>query len=324
MSTTTRVSGRSTRRMRARRGISAAALAVAVGAGMFGALAVTGPAQAAPAEADIEVRADDSAQGKAGEKANVGFEVENLDDDDDVAVVVTIRAPANAQIESANPCKVVPNRTAATCQGTLKHGQKLKGTIRLVLRTGGDSEGSIVARLAAGQRVSDPKPGNNDAKFKVKVTGGSPTPSKSTRASQSASADPAATSTEEIAPPEAGNGAIPREEPKTTPVKDEGGLSFGFWIGVVAIVAALGLVGSLFYFRRKDRLEPDTGVFQLPNAGGDNPTSVIPPYSGGSTVYGSPAAPPPPAGPPGPPVPPPVPGPGNNDQTILMRRPDDL
>ncbi|MEV0560003.1 hypothetical protein [Dactylosporangium sp. NPDC050588] len=328
MSTTTRVAGRSTRRMRARRRISAAALAVAVGAGMFGALAVTGPAQAAPAEADIEARADGSAQGKAGEKASVGFEVENHDDAD-VVVVVTIRAPSNAQIESANPCKVVPNRTAATCQGTLKGKQKINGTIQLVLRTGGDGEGSIVARIAANQRVSDPKPGNNDAKFKVKVTGASPTPSKSVKSSRSASADPAATSTEEIAPPEAGNGAIPREEPKTTPVKDEGGLSFGFWIGVVAIVAALGLVGSLFYFRRKDRLEPETGVFQLPNAGGDNPTSVIPPYQGGSTVYGSPAAPPP--GPPGPPFPPGPPGPpsgppapGNNDQTILMRRPNDL
>ncbi|MFF5226913.1 hypothetical protein [Dactylosporangium sp. NPDC000521] len=329
MSTTTRVAGRSARHGAAHRRIAAVAMAAAFAGGALGTLAVAQPAHAAPAEADVEAKADGSVQGKAGDKASLGFRVANHDKvDGDVAVIVRITLRGNsAQIESAridSPGSCAVERNTATCRTTLRGEASAKGSVQLVLRAAGEAEGTVAIGLAPNQRVSDPKPGNNTDAFKIRVTGGSPTPSKSTRASQSASADPAATSTEEIAPPEAGNGAIPREDPKTTPVKNGGGLSFGFWIGVVAIVAALGLVGSLFYFRRKDRLEPDTGVFQLPNAGGDNPTSVIPPYTGGSTVYGSPAAPPPPPGPPVPPGPPPVPGPGSNDQTILMRRPDDL
>ncbi|MDG6109505.1 hypothetical protein Daura_09390 [Dactylosporangium aurantiacum] len=345
---TTRVAGRSARHDAAHRRVAAAAaLAVAVGAGVFGALAAARPAHAATAEADIEAKVGDgSVQGKAGEKTSVGFQVENHGKID-VAVVVTIRVPSNAQIESAGSCAVASNRTVASCQANLKAGASANGSIQLVLRSGGEGEGSVVARLAANQRVTDPKPGNNDAKFKLRVTGASATasPSKSTRASRSASAEPTGTSDEVIAPPEAGNGAIPREDPTTKPVSDSGGLGFGFWIGVIAIVAALGLVGSLFYFRRKDRLEPDTGVFQRPNIGQDNPTSVITPgvygspaapsYQGGpggSNVYGAPPAPPagfPPAASPGfPPAAPPPPGmppaPGANDQTVLMRRPDDL
>lgn len=346
MSTTTRVAGRSARHGAAHRRIVAAALAAAFGGGALGTLVAVQPALAATAEADIEAKVGDgSIQGKAGEKTSVGFQVENHGKID-VAVVVTIRVPGNAQIESAGSCAVAGNRTAATCQATLKAGASANGSIQLLLRSGGEGEGTVVARLAANQRVTDPKPGNNDAKFKLRVTGGSasPTPSKSTRASRSASAEPTGTSDEVIAPPEAGNGALPREEPTAKPVSGGGGLGFGFWIGVVAIVAALGLVGSLFYFRRKDRLEPDTGVFQRPNIGQDNPTSVITPgvygapaaspyqsgpgygqgAPGGSNVYGAPPAPPagfPPAAPPPPGVPP---APGANDQTILMRRPDDL
>ncbi|GAA1517628.1 hypothetical protein GCM10009827_035810 [Dactylosporangium maewongense] len=334
MSTTTRVAGRSVRHDAAHRRIAAVALAAAFAGGVLGTLAVAQPAHAAPAEADIEAKAGNGVQGKAGDKSRIGFQVANHGKVN-AAVVVVVTVPENVQIESAGSCQV--SGRSATCTTTIRGGASANGSVQLVLRTGGEGEGRVVARLAPNQEVSDPKPGNNTDTFKIRVVGSaSPSPSKSVKSSRSASADPAATSTEEIAPPEAGNGAIPREEPKTAPVKSEGGLSFGFWIGVVAIVAALGLVGSLFYFRRRDRLEPDTGVYQLPNAGGDNPTSVIPPYQGGSNVYGSPAAPPPgppgppfPPGPPGPPLGPPSgppvpPPPGNNDQTILMRRPNDL
>ncbi|MEV0127249.1 hypothetical protein AB0H83_02095 [Dactylosporangium sp. NPDC050688] len=334
---TTRVAGRSARHDAAHRRIAAAALAVAVGAGLAGALVAARPAHAVTTEADIEAKVrDGSIQGKAGEKASVGYQVENHGKID-VAVAITIRVPGNAQIESAGSCTVADSRTAATCQATLKAGASANGSIRLLLRSGGEGEGTISARFAANQKVTDPRPGNNDDKFKLRVTGASASASKSTRASRSASAEPTGTSDEVIAPPEAGNGAIPRADPTTKPVSDSGGLGFGFWIGVIAIVAALGLVGSLFYFRRKDRLEPDTGVFHLPGAGQDRPTSVITPgvygspappsyqggpgyggqgAPGGSNVYGAPPAPPPPPGIP--------PAPGSNDQTILMRRPDDL
>jgi hypothetical protein len=290
------------------------------------------------------MRAGGGVQGKAGEKKAVGFQVTNHGK---VAVTVVVRVGvrgSTAQIESAESCNVAATGTAATCQ--LKAGGSATGSIQILLRTAGESEGSITASIA-GQQATDPKPGNNVDTFKVRVTGASASPSKSTRASRSATAEPTGGASDEvIAPPEAGNGAIPQDEANKTPVKDESGLSFGFWVGVVAILAALGLVGSLFYFRRKDRLEPDTGVFHLPNAGHDNPTSVITPgvygspppppaFQGGSNVYGAPPAPapPPPAFPPPsfppPSFPPPAgpPGmspPGANDQTILMRRPDDL
>ncbi|WP_327005544.1 hypothetical protein OHA72_63065 [Dactylosporangium sp. NBC_01737] len=318
-------------------------------------------------EADIETKiGNNTIQGKAGAKTSIGFQITNHGKVD-VGVTITIQVPANTEIESAGNCNVGGNRRAASCQVTMKASASVNGSVQVVLRTAGEGNGSVVAKLSANQKVTDPKPGNDSEGFRVRVTGASATPSasKSTRASRSASADPTGTSDEVIAPPEAGNGAIPREDPKTPVSSDSGGLSFGFWIGVVAIVAALGLVGSLFYFRRKDRLEPDTGVFNLPTAGHDHPTSVITPgvygspaapapagpafqsaqnYGGqgygqsfqpgqgapaGPSVYGAPAAPPiaPPIGsrPAGPPVgPPPASGPGANDQTIIMRRPDDL
>ncbi|MFC4044008.1 hypothetical protein ACFO1B_36780 [Dactylosporangium siamense] len=339
--------------------LAAAGIAAALASGGFGALVIAQPAHAATTPAtDIETTVDNgNIQGKAGAKTAVGFEVSNRGDIK-VAVGITIRVPGNTQIESAGDCTVVGgNRTAATCTKALDAKQSFKGSIQVVLRTAGEGNGGVDARITT-QKVNDSKPGNNAAQFKIRVTGASATPSasKSTRASRSASADPAATSDEIIAPPEAGNGAIPRDDPKTTVSKDSGGLSFGFWIGVVAIVAALGLVGSLFYFRRKDRLEPDTGVFNLPAAGHDQATSVITPgvygspaapagaafqggqgygqgfppgqgAPGGPNVYGGPPAAPP-AGPPAAGFPPaggpPAPAPGANDQTIIMRRPDDL
>ncbi|MEV4511880.1 hypothetical protein AB0K00_23285 [Dactylosporangium sp. NPDC049525] len=352
----------SARRVSARRA-AAAWVAVAVAAGGFGSLVVAQPAHAATAEADVEARVGgNTVQGKVGAKVAVGYQITNHGKID-VGVAVTIQAPRNAEIESAAGCAVGGNRRIASCQiPALKAGASVNGSFQLVLRTAGeDDSGDVTAKIAT-QKVTDPKPGNNGAGFKTRVTGASATPSasKSTRASRSASADPTGTSDEVIAPPEAGNGAIPRDDPKTQVSNDTGGLSFGFWIGVVAIVAALGLVGSLFYFRRKDRLEPDTGVFNLPTAGRDNPTSVITPgvygspaaapagpafqnaqnyggqgygqgfqpgqgAPGASGVYGAQAAPPvgpPLAGPP--PAGPPAPAPGANDQTIIMRRPDDL
>ncbi|MFC4996435.1 hypothetical protein ACFPIJ_01190 [Dactylosporangium cerinum] len=337
--------------------VAAAGIAAAIASGGFGALVIAQPAHAATLEADIETRVGNgNIQGKAGAKTAIRFGVTNHGKIP-VAVGVTIRVPGNTQIESAGDCTVVgDNRTTATCAKDLEAGKSFSGSIQVVLRTAGEGTGGIDARITT-QKVNDPKPGNNAAQFKIRVTGASATPSasKSTRASSSTSADPAATSDEIIAPPEAGNGAIPRDDPKTTVSKDSGGLSFGFWIGVVAIVAALGLVGSLFYFRRKDRLEPDTGVFNLPAAGHDQATSVITPgvygspaapagaafqggqgygqgfpagqgAPGGPNVYGAPPAPP--AGPPAAGFPPaggpPAPGPGANDQTIIMRRPHDL
>jgi hypothetical protein len=338
------------------RRVAAAGVAAAIASGGFGALVIAQPAHAATLEADIETKVGNgNIQGKAGAKTAIGFQVTNHGKIK-VAVAITIRVPGNTQIESAGDCAVGGNRTTAACAKALEPGQSVTESVQVVLRTAGEGNGVVDSKITT-QKVSDPKPGNNAAAFKIRITGASATPSasKSTRASHSASADPASTSDEDIAPPEAGNGAIPRDEPKTTVSKDSGGLSFGFWIGVVAIVAALGLVGSLFYFRRKDRLEPDTGVFNLPTAGRDQATSVITPSvygspaapagaafqsgqgygqgfpaghgaPGGSNVYGVPPAPP--AGPPmaGPPAAgfPPAPAPGANDQTIIMRRPDDL
>jgi hypothetical protein len=337
MSMTTRVAGRSARHNAAHRRIAAVALAAAFGGGALGTLVVAQPAHAAPAEADIEVKAGSGVQGKAGDKSRIGFQVTNHGKVN-AAVVVVVTVPENVQIESAGACPVAGNRRSATCTTTLRGGGSANGSLQLVLRSGGEGEGTVTANLAPNQEVTDPKRGNNTDAFKIRVAGGSasPAPSKSTRASRSASAEPTGTTDEVLAPPQAGNGAIPRAEPTTKPVSDSGGLGFGFWIGVVAIVAALGLVGSLFYFRRTDRLEPDTGVFHLPGAGQDRPTTVITPgvygspaapsyqggpgyggqgTPGGSNVYGAPPPPPPPGIPP---------APGSNDQTILMRRPDDL
>jgi hypothetical protein len=357
----TQTSAPGTGARRAARRAAAIWVAATVAASGFGSLVVAQPAHAATAEADIEARVGNgNLQGKAGAKVAVGYQVTNHGKID-VGVTVTIQVPQPfAEIESAAGCAVGANRRAASCQLTMKAGASANGSVQIVLRAAGEGDGGIVAKLS-NQKITDPKPSNDSARFKVRVTGASATPSasKSTRASRSASADPAGTSDEIIAPPEAGNGAIPRDEPKTEVTNKSGGLSFGFWIGVVAIVAALGLVGSLFYFRRKDRLEPDTGVFNLPAVGHDNPTSVITPgvygspaapapafqnaqqYGGqsygqgfqpgqgalgGPSVYGAPAAPP--AGPPlsGPPPvgPPSAPAPSANDQTIIMRRPDDL
>lgn len=387
---------RGTHARRAARRVAALGIAAALATGGFGSLVVAQPAHAATAEADIEAKVGNTnIQGKAGAKTSVGYQVTNHGKID-VGVTVTIQVPGNSEIESAGNCTVGGNRRAASCQLTMKANASVNGAFQVVLKTAGEGDGGVVARISPNQKVTDPKSGNDVARFKVRVTGASATPSasKSSRASRSASADPTATSDEVIAPPEAGNGAIPREDPKTPVSDNSGGLSFGFWIGVFAIVAALGLVGSLFYFRRKDRLEPDTGVFNLPTAGHDNPTSVITPgvygspaagpafqngpgfqngagfqnapafqngagygqpygqgspagqgapgAPGGSNVYGAsagpqaaapivpPAAVPPPAIPPAiPPVAPPAggpaaPSPGANDQTIIMRRPDDL
>ncbi|MET7426271.1 hypothetical protein [Dactylosporangium sp. NPDC005555] len=350
--------GRDTARAARRiaRGVASLGVVAAVAVGGSGSLLVARPAHAATAEVDIEAKmSGNNFQGKVGAKVSVGYQIINHGNVD-VAVNVAIRVPQNTEIESAGACQVAGNRRTATCQlPKVARGSSAGNTIQVVLRTAGDGDGgSVVARLAPNQGANDPKDSNNKDDFKIRVAAASATPSasKSTRSSRSASADPTGTSDEVVAPPEAGNGAIPREDPTKAPVSSSGGLGFGFWVGVVAIVAALGLVGSLFYFRRKDRLEPDTGVFHLPPMpGNDNPTSVIAPgvygspaagpgfqgSPGGPSVYGAPAgAPPPPAFPPpafpppafpppaGPPAGAPGPGPGANDQTIIMRRPDDL
>ncbi|MFB9185099.1 hypothetical protein ACFFX1_43855 [Dactylosporangium sucinum] len=310
--------------LRALRRWSATATAVAAFGVPVGAVALALPAQAAPNGLDIKVT-NSNIQGKPGDKVSVSFQVTNRSREDvngdDVIVAITV--PPQAQLDPADyqdNCGQINGGRAVRCRlgKDIEPGKSAGGSFKFVLKTGGNGQGTLAVQ-----------PGNANDRFTVRVSGASP--SKSPSAKASSSAEP--TADVEVVPPEAGNGAIPQaEDPPTKKTSDSGGLSFGFWVGIFAIVAALGLVGSLFYFRRKDKQEPDTGMHPVvPAPGGYRPPPT-------PTTYGSPAGGyPPPAGyggapttvinpvNPGYPPPPPVPPQhGGNDQTVIFRRPGDL
>ncbi|UWP84405.1 hypothetical protein [Dactylosporangium fulvum] len=353
--------------MRRWRATVTAVAALGMAATTGGLVLITGPSPALAAPTGLEIKASREVQGKPGDKVSIGYEITNRGKEPVAAddVVIALVVPSNAQLDPADyprpECGAISSGRAVNCHpsGEIKAGKTVRGSFRIVLKSGGNASGRVTVR-----------PGNSNDTFAVRVAGGpSATKSPSGRASRSASAEPTDTASDVvIAPPEAGNGAIPQaEDPPTTKTSDSGGRSFGFWIGIVAILAALGLVGSLFYFRRKDREESDTGMHPAVPApaghaaqaygtptpttygsttygstygGGrhvqDNPgfgaqsgatTVFASPPAGGST-YGSPAPQPPapgvpPVAPHRPPVPPQA-GPGGNDQTVIFRRPDDI
>ncbi|HTJ37690.1 MAG TPA: hypothetical protein VL738_31040 [Dactylosporangium sp.] len=306
-----------------RRWSATVATVAAVGVGTFaGAVALAGPAWAADIF-KVTVQPE-RLEGKVGEKATLQFSVENISKEPATGLTVMLTTPGNATADPAdNPgCEVGPGGRTVTCRsnGTLGPGKSGGGRFTMKLNRAGSGNGSV--RVANGK----------GAGFNLRVTGGpSATPTK--KSSASASETPAL-GDETLAPPEAGGQVIvPSTEGATSRTSDSGGLSFGFWVGIVAIVGALGLVGSLFYFRRKDRQEPDTGMHPVvPGPGGGYGPAQ-------PTTYGSPAAPttygsphgsfPPPVDPyqqggatqiinPGGPGQPP---PGN-DQTVTFRRPE--
>lgn len=308
---------------------AAVATAAALGASaLAAALVAPGPAWAAD---PLKIKVDTPVvQGKIDDKVTVRFTVENSTDLPIAGLTVDVLAPGNAIIDPAdNPtCTIGSAGRAASCHSnaSLAAKKSAKGGIVLTVKSAGQAAGRVSVRT-----------GNSD-NFAVRTIGG-PTPTASTKTpkpSKGASAtDTFAPPDETMAPPVAGNGAIPQSttEQATTNTSG-GGRSMGFWIGIVAIVGALGLVGSLFYFRRKDRDDPDTGMHPVvpaptgfPAAGYGQPQTYGQPDSYGQPqTYGqptqviNPAFGQPPAGPtqivnPGPP-------PGAADQTITFQRPD--
>jgi hypothetical protein len=244
-----------------------AAAAFGVGSGLAAGV-IAGPATPAwaAAEAPVIKITTGEVRAKVGEKARVGYSLENKGTTVLPAntVTITLRTPANAVIDPAdNPgCVVGAGGTAVSCHpgGAIPAGKAVGGRIDITMKTAGQGSGDISV-----------KPGASRDTFVVTAVGG-PTPSATSRPA-SPTARPSKTTSvsvsetpgipdQTMAPPEAGNGAIPQatSDPKTTNASNGGGMPLGFWVGIVAIVGALGLVGSLFYFRRKDRDEPDTGM----------------------------------------------------------------
>lgn len=269
-----------------RRWGAAVATAAVVGAPAITAGLLAGTATPAWAASLLEVRVDDpGVQGKVGDSVTVGYHVKNNTDTEAPAnaITITVSAPANALIAPGGGCIPGPAGHAATCRlsASIPPKRSAGGQVTLTLRSGGQGTGRIHVQ-----------PGNSSDSFVVRVAPGpgasagrSPTaPSQTDSASAS---DQPSLPDETMAPPQAGNGAIPQSgtDPATTKTSDGGGLSVGFWIGIVAIVAALGLVGSLFYFRRKDRDEPETGMHPVVPAPDGFPGGG----QGTPTTYGRPA-----------------------------------
>jgi len=255
--------------------------AVAVAA-MAGAFVAAGPAWAAD---KVEIKVEGSVQVKAGEDIPVRYEINNdtkvnLAADD---VAVTVRVPANATFNAAKSpnCQAGAGGQGAVCRpGAVAAGRKLTAGFVVTGKTAGQGAGGVQL-----------KPGNSSANFVVRVVGG-PTPTASGKspsakasASKSAGAEPPG-ATEEAAPPVAGNGVNPEALTTTDTAKqnasESSGLGLGVWVGIIAIVGALALIGSLFYFRHKDKNEPDTGM---------HPIVPMPPGgfpSGRPATYGNP------------------------------------
>ncbi|WP_433217122.1 hypothetical protein ACQP00_09070 [Dactylosporangium sp. CS-047395] len=318
-----------------RRWSVAAGAAAVLGVGMIGVAAT--PAWAAD---PLQIKVSDgSVQGKVGDKVQVRFTIKNNTKQPIANVTVVVTAPANAVLEQGdNPgCAIGSAGRAASCKGgTLAAEKSGSGAITLTVKTAGQAGGRIAVEH-----------GNAD-NFALRATGG-PTPSatkttaKPTKTSTlNASDSPTLTGDETFAPPEAGNGVA------IQPTSDQavrntsgtgGGLGFGLWVGIIAIVGALGLIGSLFYFRRKDRNEPDTGMHPVvpgPSGYPGGPGAYAPPPqpttygSPQPTTYGNPAAatqminPNFGAQPGAQPGPTQVIRPGAAEQTVVFRRPDDL
>ncbi|WP_432987358.1 hypothetical protein [Dactylosporangium sp. CA-233914] len=314
---------------------SAAASAVAIVG--VGTLALTAtPAWAAD---PLEIKVDNSVQGKVGDKVTVRFVVKNNSKQPVEDVTVLVQAPSNAVMDPDNNpgCAVGGAGRGATCRyASIAADKSAGGQVVLIVKSAGQANGRVSVEH-----------GNAD-NFALRATGGpsatasskSPKPTRSSGAS--ASAEPTIADDGTFAPPQAGNGVAiePTTAPTTTRTGgDGGGLSTGLWVGIAAIVGALGLIGSLFWFRRKDRNEPETGMQPAVPAPGGFPMNYGPaqPTTYGTpatpTTYGSPAAgatqmipPVSSAPPPGPTqiIPPGQPPQGGGDQTVMFKRPDDF
>ncbi|MGI5244406.1 hypothetical protein [Dactylosporangium sp. CA-139066] len=265
-------------------GAAIIATAAAVGVGTFGGAALlAGPAWAAEGVKIVDVK--QPPPGKVGDTVTVSFGIRNVSDKTAVSnLLLAVQAPANAVAEASNGCDVVQGGRLRCALGDLGPGKTLNGAVSLTIKSPGNGSGRLT--------VSDGVRPLDTAGFAVRAAG----PNASASATKKPSKGPSGSVSDEpslpdetLAPPVAGNGAIPQSNdaaPART-TSDSGGMSAGFWIGIVAIVGALGLVGSLFYFRRKDRNEPDTGMHP-----------VVPAPAGGfgagqPSTYGTPAAPPP-------------------------------
>ncbi|MER7005113.1 hypothetical protein ABT297_18975 [Dactylosporangium sp. NPDC000555] len=260
------------------------ATAAAVGVGSFaGSTLVATPAWAAD---PLEIKVDGNVQAKVGEKVPIRFVVKNRSKEPVAGLTVTVQAPSTAIIDPAdNPnCTVGGGGRTASCHSnaTIAADKTVAGQIVLTAKTGGQGKGQI--------RVEN---GNAD-NFTLRTNGGpspsmSPSPRRSAKSPSPSYSEAPPLSDETMGPPVAGNGVAiqPTSAPATSRASDSGGKSAGFWIGIVAIVgAALGLVGSLFYFRRKDSREPDTGMHPVVPAPAGFPSDG----RGQPTTYGSPAA----------------------------------
>ncbi|MFI5908726.1 hypothetical protein [Dactylosporangium sp. NPDC051541] len=265
---------------RFKRWSAAAAVVAALGVGL---LAV--PATPAWAADPLELKADNNVQGKAGDKVQLRFSVKN-NAKQPANIVVGVQAPGNVVMEAGdNPgCTIGGGGRAATCRGSgpLEPGKTASGAIVMTIKTAGQAAGRIGVQ------------GGNTENFAVRSTGGpSPSATKSAKptktSSLSASDAPSIDGSAAFAPPAADGGVNlqPTSEPATSRTSGSSGLSMGVWVGIVAIVGALGLIGSLFYFRRKDRNEPDTGMHPIvPAPAGGFPAYNPPPSA--PTMYGNP------------------------------------
>ncbi|GAA3457122.1 hypothetical protein [Dactylosporangium matsuzakiense] len=262
---------------------AAAGVVAAFGIGL---LAVS----AAPAWAadPLELKADNAVQGKAGDKVQLRFTVKN-NAKQPATVVIGVQTPPNAVMEPGdNPgCNIGGGGRTASCRanGTLAPDKSAGGAIVMTIKTGGQAAGRIGVQ------------GGNTENFTLRATGApsaSPTATKSVKPTKTSSANasdqPTLAGDETFAPPADGGGvAVPQaSDPATERTSGSGGgMGVGLWVGIIAIVGALGLIGSLFYFRRKDRNEPDTGMHPVvPAPAGGFPAYNPPPSA--PTTYGSP------------------------------------
>ncbi|MEV6928551.1 hypothetical protein AB0M46_29245 [Dactylosporangium sp. NPDC051485] len=307
-----------------RRLSAAVATAAAVGVGAVAGAALLAPPAWAAEGLKVTI-GNPVLQGKVGDKVNLEFGVTNVSDKTTVqAMVITVQVPNNAVIEQApDSCELRGGRAVVcTDKGDLGPHKTAKGQVTITIRSPGNGSGRVGARDATHQDAAD---------FQIRAAGG-PSPSASgKKPTKQASADPSqqpSLTDETLAPPQAGNGVVVQSDQPAAAKGgggDSGGRSAGFWIGIGAVVAALGLVGSLFYFRRRDKLEPDTGMHPAVPAADGFPGYRPPPPA--PTTYGTPATyGAPPAGGPTQIINPNAGGvpPAGGDQTVMFRRPEDL
>jgi hypothetical protein len=279
---------------RIKRWCAAAGAVAALGVGL---LAV--PATPAWAADPLELKAENNVQGKVGDKVQVRFTIKNNTKQPANNITVGVQTPANAVMEAGdNPgCNIGGGGRTASCKanGALAPDKTANGAIVMTVKTAGQAAGRIGVQ------------GGNTENFGLRATGGpspsvsaSKTSAKPTKTSSlSASGEPTIDANATFAPPAADNGVAlaPTSEPAANKTGNTGGgMGLGLWVGIIAIVGALGLIGSLFYFRRKDRNEPDTGMHPVVPAPagfpGYNPPPAQPATYGSPqpATYGNPAA----------------------------------